>query len=103
MYSCLRGQIMVFICFNVRLELCLTLMDCIVDKQEKMKMKNKTKKGIFYKYDLLNAGSAGYPDGWLYTQVALRYRLPYHLFVHGVMKAHLTKVEFVAFGVGAYL
>ncbi len=64
---------------------------------------DKTKKGIFYKYDLLNAGSAGYPDGWLYTQVALRYRLPYHLFVHGVMKAHLTKVEFVAFGIGAYL
>ena len=64
---------------------------------------DKTKKGIFYKYDLLNAGSAGYPDGWLYTQVALRYRLPYHLFVHGVMKAHLTKVEFVAFGLGVYL
>ena len=64
---------------------------------------DKTKKGIFYQYDLLNAGSAGYPDGWLYTQVALRYRLPYHLFVHGVMKAHLTKVEFVAFGVGVYL
>lgn len=64
---------------------------------------DKTKKGIFYPYDLLNAGSAGYPDGWLYTQVALRYRLPYHLFVHGVMKAHLTKVEFVAFGLGVYL
>ena len=64
---------------------------------------DKTKKGIFYQYDLLNAGSAGYPDGWLYTQVALRYRLPYHLFVHAVMKAHLTKVEFVAFGLGAYL
>ncbi len=64
---------------------------------------DKTKKGIFYQYDLLNAGSAGYPDGWLYTQVALRYRLPYHLFVHAVMKAHLTKVEFVAFGLGVYL
>jgi hypothetical protein len=64
---------------------------------------DKTKKGIFYQYDLLNAGSAGYPDGWLYTQVALRYRLPYHLFVHAVMKAHLTKVEFVAFGIGVYL
>ena len=64
---------------------------------------DKKEKGIFYAYDLLNAGSAGYPDGWLYTQIALRYRLPYHLFVHGVMKAHLTKVEFVAFGIGAYL
>ena len=52
MYSCLRGQIMVFICFNVRLELCLTLMDCIVDKQEKMKMKNKTKKGIYLRRSL---------------------------------------------------
>ena len=64
---------------------------------------NMPNKGIFYAYDLLNAGSAGYPDGWLYTQVAVRYRLPYHLFVHATMKAHLTKVEFVAAGVGVYL
>jgi len=64
---------------------------------------NLQHKGIFYKYDLLNAGSAGYPDGWLYTQIALRYRLPYHLFVHATMKAHLTKVEFVAAGLGVYL
>ena len=64
---------------------------------------NLQQKGIFYKYDLLNAGSAGYPDGWLYTQIALRYRLPYHLFVHATMKAHLTKVEFVAAGIGVYL
>ena len=60
-------------------------------------------KGLFYSYDLLNAGSAGYPDGWLYTQIALRYRLPYHLFAHVTMKAHLTKVEFVALGLGVYL
>ena len=60
-------------------------------------------KGVFYSYDLLKAGSAGYPDGWLYTQIALRYRLPYHLFVHATMKAHLTKVEFVAAGIGVYL
>ena len=60
-------------------------------------------KGIFYPYDLINAGSAGYPDGWLYTQIALRYRLPYHLFVQGIMKAHLTKVEFVSVGLGVYL
>ena len=64
---------------------------------------NLANKGIFYPYDLLNAGSAGYPDGWLYTQIAVRYRLPYHLFVHATMKAHLTKVEFVAAGVGVYL
>ena len=61
------------------------------------------KKGIFYSYDLINAGSAGYPDGWLYTQIAVRYRLPYHLFVHATMKAHLTKVEFVCAGLGVYL
>ena len=60
-------------------------------------------KGIFYPYDLLHAGSAGYPDGWLYTQIVLRYRLPYHLFLQAQMKAHLTKVEFVALGIGAYL
>jgi len=64
---------------------------------------NLLNKGIFYSYDLLNAGSAGYPDGWLYTQISLRYRLPYHLFVHATMKAHLTKVEFVAAGLGVYL
>lgn len=60
-------------------------------------------KPIFYKYDLLNAGSAGYPDGWLYTQIVLRYHLPWHLFVQGAMKAHLTKVEFVSAGLGVYL
>lgn len=60
-------------------------------------------KGIFYRYNLLKAGSAGYPDGWLYTQIVLRYRLPYHLFVQATMKAHLTKVEFVSAGVGVYL
>ena len=60
-------------------------------------------KGIFYRYDLLNAGSAGYPDGWLYTQIVLRYRLPYHLFIQANMKAHITKVEFVSLGIGAYL
>lgn len=60
-------------------------------------------KGIFYAYDPLKAGSAGYPDGWLYTQIALRYRFPHHLFAQAVMKAHLTKVEFVALGLGVYL
>ena len=60
-------------------------------------------KGIFYRYDLLNAGSAGFPDGWLYTQIVLRYRLPYHLFLQANMKAHITKVEFVSLGIGVYI
>ena len=60
-------------------------------------------KGVFYAYDLLNAGSAGYPDGWLYTQIVLRYHLPYHLFVQASMKDHLTKVEFVSAGLGVYI
>lgn len=58
-------------------------------------------KPIFYKYNLLKAGSAGYPDGWLYTQVVLRYHLPWHIFVQGTMKSHLTKVEFMSVGIGA--
>lgn len=57
-------------------------------------------KPIFYAYDLLNAGSAGYPDGWLYTEVVLRYHLPWHMFVQAMMKSHLTKVEFVTLGIG---
>lgn len=60
-------------------------------------------KPIFYSYNLLKAGSAGYPDGWLYTQVVLRYRLPWHVFVQATMKSHLTKVEFVSIGIGAYV
>ena len=60
----------------------------------------RIEKPIFYKYDLLNAGSAGYPDGWLYTEVVLRYHLPWHMFVQAMMKSHLTKVEFVSLGVG---
>ncbi len=60
-------------------------------------------KGIFYSYDMRKAGSAGYPDGWLYTQIVLRYRLPWHFFVQGTMKAHITKVEFVSLGIGAWI
>lgn len=59
-------------------------------------------KPIFYRYDLLKAGSAGYPDGWLYTEVVLRYHLPWHIFVQAIMKSHLTKVEFVSIGLGVY-
>ena len=60
-------------------------------------------KGVLYSYDLIKAGSAGYPDGWLYTQIVLRYRFPYHVFAQIAMKAHLTKVEFVSAGLGVYL
>ena len=57
-------------------------------------------KPVFYAYDLLSAGSAGYPDGWLYTEVVLRYHLPWHMFVQAMMKSHLTKVEFISLGLG---
>lgn len=57
---------------------------------------------IFYAYDLLKAGSAGYPDGWLYLDVVLRYHLPWNIFLQGMVKSHLTKVEFVSLGVGFY-
>ena len=57
---------------------------------------------IFYAYDLLKAGSAGYPDGWLYLDVVLRYHLPWNIFIQGMVKSHLTKVEFVSLGVGFY-
>ena len=60
-------------------------------------------KGVFYAYDALKAGSAGYPDGWLYMRIALRYRLPHHIFLQGDIKVHLTKVEFIGFGIGTYL
>ena len=60
-------------------------------------------KGIVYPYDLGNAGQGGHPDGWLYTQLVLRYHLPYHLFIQGNMKTHISKVEFICLGVGAYL
>ena len=59
-------------------------------------------KPIFYPYDILNAGSAGYPDGWLYTSVVLKYELPWHVFIQAMMKSHLTKVEFVSLGLGFY-
>lgn len=60
-------------------------------------------KGIFYPYNILDAGQGGYPDGWLYTQLVLRYHLPYHLFIQGNMKTHISKVEFICLGIGAYL
>lgn len=59
-------------------------------------------KPMFYSYDLLKAGSAGYPDGWLYTELVLRYHLPWNIFLQGMMKSHLTKVEFISLGLGFY-
>lgn len=59
-------------------------------------------KPMFYAYNLVKAGSAGYPDGWIYTEVVLRYHLPWHIFIQGMMKSHLTKVEFVSLGLGFY-
>ena len=55
---------------------------------------------IFYRYDMLRAGSAGYRDGWLYTRILLKYRCTKHLFVQLGLKAHLTKAEFVDAGIG---
>lgn len=71
-------------------------------KEAKQSPTGKLDKGIFYSYDILNAGSAGYPDGWLYTEIVLRYHLPWHLFIQGEMKAHLTKVEYVGAGIGVW-
>ncbi len=55
-------------------------------------------RGIFYKYDFLNAGVK--QDGWLYTRMLLKYRCTEHFFVQFGMKSHLTKVEFIDAGVG---
>ena len=60
-------------------------------------------KGVFYAYDIASAGQGGKPDGWLYTQLVLRYHLPWHIFLQANMKTHMSKVEFVCFGVGAWL
>ncbi len=57
-------------------------------------------KPVFYAYNLLKAGTPRNPDGWLYTEVVLRYHLPWNIFVQGMMKSHLTKVEFVSLGIG---
>lgn len=59
-------------------------------------------KPVFYRYDLWKAGSAGYMDGWMYTELVLRYHLPWNVFVQAMMKSHLTKVEFISLGLGFY-
>lgn len=64
--------------------------------------KGRLKRPIFYAYDLLKAGSAGHPDGWLYTELVLRYHLPWNICLQAMMKSHLTKVEFVSVGIGFY-
>ena len=60
-------------------------------------------RGIFYSYDIANAGSAGHADGWLYTRIVLKYRVTKHLFVQAGLKAHLTKAEFIDAGLGVAL
>ncbi|MBO4665666.1 MAG: acyloxyacyl hydrolase [Paludibacteraceae bacterium] len=60
-------------------------------------------KGVFYAYDIASAGQGGKPDGWLYTQLVLRYHLPWHIFIQANMKTHMSKVEFVCLGIGAWL
>lgn len=60
-------------------------------------------RGIFYPYDMLNAGSAGHADGWLYTRLTFKYRITDHFFVEASMKTHLMKAEFVGVGIGACL
>jgi len=57
-------------------------------------------KKMFYKYDLLKAGSAGNPDGWMYTRIVMKYRPTDHFFIQLGMKAHLMKAEFVDMGLG---
>ena len=69
-------------------------------KDEKDLPQERLNKPIFYAYDLLKAGAPGNPDGWLYTEVVLRYHLPWHIFVQAMMKSHLTKVEFISLGLG---
>lgn len=58
---------------------------------------------VFYAYSLLDAGSAGHPDGWLYTRLILKYRLTPHLFLHAGLKGHLMKAEFIDAGLGLRL
>lgn len=72
-----------------------------VEKKEELPQE-RLDKPIFYAYDLLKAGAPRNPDGWLYTEVVLRYHLPWHIFIQAMMKSHLTKVEFVSLGLGFY-
>lgn len=65
---------------------------------EAKEKQGELRRGVFYKYDIGNAGVR--QDGWLYTRIVLKYRCTSHLFVMAGMKAHLTKVEFLDAGVG---
>ena len=60
----------------------------------------KMHRGVFYAYDILNAGDAGHADGWLYTHVVLKYRVTKHWFLQFGAKSHMAKVEFFDFGTG---
>lgn len=67
-------------------------------KQKAIEAGGKLSKGIFYSYDIANAGVN--EDGWLYTRIVLKYRVTKHLFVQAGMKAHLMKAEFIDAGLG---
>lgn len=70
------------------------------EEQEQLKNGQRLDKPMFYAYDILNAGSAGHADGFLYTRLVLKYRVMKHMYVYAGMKSHLTKVEFVDAGLG---
>ena len=59
---------------------------------------NQLKRGVFYSYDLMNAGVK--QDGWLYLHVVMKYRVTDHLFVQLAAKSHMAKVEFFDAGLG---
>ena len=72
-------------------------------QQTEWETTGRVTKGVFYAYDIASAGQGGKPDGWLYTQLVLRYHLPWHFFIQGNMKTHMSKVEFICLGIGAWL
>lgn len=63
-----------------------------------MKPNSRFDRGIFYNYDILNAGVQ--QDGWLYLHIVLKYRVTKHLFVQAAAKSHMMKVEFFDIGLG---
>ncbi len=68
---------------------------------EAQKSGGKLSRGVFYKYDIMNAGVR--QDGWLYLHVVMKYRVTNHLFVQIAAKSHMAKVEFFDAGLGVAL
>lgn len=92
--------------FTAGLHIGAYLYDPVKELEPKSEAENsetgRLQKPIFYSYELLKAGTAGYPDGWLYLDVVLRYHLPWNIFIQAMAKSHLTKVEFISLGLGFY-